>query len=101
MSQDTDVPTGQGFSSSAKLDCTTANGSLSASSLLYFEQLIEGQNLQYLKKGTSSAESTTLSFGLSQTKLELIFVKYLIMIIQEQFLNLIQFHLLILGKRKP
>jgi hypothetical protein len=68
MSQDTDVPTGQGFSSSAKLDCTTANGSLSASSLLYFEQLIEGQNLQYLKKGTSSAESTTLSFWVKSNK---------------------------------
>ena len=68
MSQDTDVPTGQGFSSSTKLDCTTANGSLSASSLLYFEQLIEGQNLQYLKKGTSSAESTTLSFWVKSNK---------------------------------
>jgi len=68
MSQDTDVPTGQGFSSSAKLDCTTANGSLSANSLLYFEQLIEGKNLQYLKKGTSSAESTTLSFWVKSNK---------------------------------
>jgi len=31
-------------------------------------QLIEGQNLQYLKKGTSSAESLTLSFWVKATK---------------------------------
>ena len=30
MSQDTDVPTGQGFAKSLKLDCTTANASLSS-----------------------------------------------------------------------
>src|SRR5210317_854398 len=34
MSQDTDVPSGQGFVNSAKLNCTTANGSLSAISTL-------------------------------------------------------------------
>ena len=68
QTQSTDVPTGQGFAKSAKLDCTTANGSLSANSLLYFQQRIEGQNLQYLKKGTSSAESTTLSFWVKSNK---------------------------------
>src|SRR6056300_1314554 len=30
QSQDTDVPSGQGFSKSLKMDCTTANASLSA-----------------------------------------------------------------------
>jgi hypothetical protein len=30
MSQSTDVPTGQGFAKSLKLDCTTADASLSA-----------------------------------------------------------------------
>ena len=68
QTQSTDVPTGQGFAKSAKLDCTTANGSLSANSLLYFQQRVEGQNLQYLKKGTSSAESTTLSFWVKSNK---------------------------------
>jgi hypothetical protein len=68
ITQDTDVPTGQGFAKSTKLDCTTANGSLSADSLLLFQQKLEGQNLQYLKKGTSSAESLTLSFWVKSNK---------------------------------
>ena len=36
------------------------------------QQRFEGQNLQYLKKGTSYAESLTYLFGLNQIKLELI-----------------------------
>jgi len=68
MSQSTDVPTGQGFANSLKLDCTTANGSLSADSLLYLTQKLEGQNLQYIKKGTSSAESLTVSFWVKSNK---------------------------------
>ena len=68
MSQSTDVPSGYGFATSLKMDCTTANGSLSSNSVLYFQQKIEGQNLQYLKKGTSSAESLTLSFWVKATK---------------------------------
>ena len=61
-SQSTDVPSGQGFSSSMKWDCTTADASLSASDTFAIQHRIEAQNLQYLKKGTSSAESVTLSF---------------------------------------
>jgi hypothetical protein len=68
ISQDTDVPSSQGFQKSTKVDCTTANGSLSAGSLFYIQQLFEGQNLQYLKKGTSSAESLTLSFWVKSVK---------------------------------
>jgi hypothetical protein len=68
LSQDTDVPSGQGFSKSMKYDCTTADGSLSASSLLLFQQKFEGQNLQYLKKGTANAESLTLSFWVKSNK---------------------------------
>jgi hypothetical protein len=67
-SQSTDVPTGQGFASSFKVDCTTADASPSASDLVVVQQKIEGQNLQYLKKGTSSAESTTLSFWVKSSK---------------------------------
>jgi len=62
VSQDSDVPTGQGFVKSLKFDCTTADASLAADGALSFRQAIEGQNLQYLKKGTSNAESLTLSF---------------------------------------
>ena len=39
-----------GFSNSLKLDCTTANGSLSSGSYLIVAQSIEAQNLQYIKK---------------------------------------------------
>jgi hypothetical protein len=68
QSQSTDVPTGQGFATSLKMDCTTANGSLSANSRILIAQSIEGQNLQYLKKGTANAVSTTLSFWVKSTK---------------------------------
>ena len=68
ISQSTDVPTGQGFGYSQKFDCTTADASLSAGDYVVLQQRIEGQNLQYLKKGTSSAESTTLSFWVYATK---------------------------------
>ena len=68
QTQDTDVPSGQGLSTSLKLDCTTANTSLSASSLIAIEQRFEGQNLQHLKYGTSSAESMTLSFWVKSNK---------------------------------
>ena len=68
MSQSTDVPTGQGFAKSLKMDCTTANGSLSADSQAQISQGIEGQNLQYIKKGTSSAESLTWSFWTKSNK---------------------------------
>ena len=68
QTQSTDVPTGQGFATSLKMDCTTANASLSASSNLKIQQRLEGQNLQYIKKGTSSAESTTASFWVKSNK---------------------------------
>jgi len=67
VSQSTDVPSGQGFAKSMKFDCTTSNASPS-SGFLGVGQSIEGQNLQYLKKGTSSAESLTLSFWIKSTK---------------------------------
>jgi len=62
QTQDTDVPTGQGFAYSLKMDCTTAQASLASNDLLRIQQFFEGQNLQYLKYGTSSAESLTASF---------------------------------------
>ena len=68
VSQDTTVPTGQGFAKSFKMDCTTANASLSAGSYVVIQHLVEAQNLQYLKFGTSSAESLTLSFWVKSNK---------------------------------
>jgi hypothetical protein len=68
ITQDTDVPSGQGFSNSIKLDCTTANASLSSNELLHVLQRIEAQNLQHLKFGTSNAESLTASFWVKSNK---------------------------------
>ena len=68
VSQSSDVPTGQGFQKSFKLDCTTADASLASGDINTFEQRIEGQNLQYLKKGTSNAESVTVSFWVKTNK---------------------------------
>jgi hypothetical protein len=68
QSQSTDVPTGQGFSKSLKMDCTTADASPASSDLLQLRTAFEGQNLQQLKFGTSSAESLTLSFWVKSNK---------------------------------
>ncbi len=68
ISQSTTVPTGQGFATSVKYDCTTADGSLAAGDYLLFQQIVEAQNLQYLKFGTSSAQSLTLSFWVRSIK---------------------------------
>jgi hypothetical protein len=66
VSQSTNAP--DGFSNSYKFDCTTANASLSAGSSLRFVTRLEGQDLQHLKKGTSGAESITLSFWVRSAK---------------------------------
>ena len=68
QSQSTDVPSGQGFAKSLKMDCTTADASPASGDFLIIQQGLEGQNLQLLKKGTSSAESITLSFWVKSNK---------------------------------
>ena len=68
QSQDTDVPTGQGFTTSLKMDCTTAAGSPDADDAISIQQKIEAQNLQLLRYGTSSAKKVTLSFWVKATK---------------------------------
>ena len=58
-----------GFGNSLKYDCTTAESSLSnADARLFISHRMEGQNLQQLKKGTSSAEKITISFYVKSTK---------------------------------
>ncbi len=68
QTQSTDVPTGQGFAKSLKMDCTTADASLATNDMCRIQQSFEGQNLQYLKFGTSSAQSTTVSFWVKSNK---------------------------------
>jgi len=67
MSQDSDVPSGQGFSNSVKYTCTSG-ATKSADAQLRLNQYIEAQNLQHLKYGTANAESTTLSFWVKSNK---------------------------------
>jgi hypothetical protein len=66
LSQSTDAPAG--FANSFKLDCTTADASLAAGDLVLFSQRFEGQDLQHLQKGTSSAKSLTASFWVKSSK---------------------------------
>ena len=68
QTQSTDVPSGQGFAKSLKMDCTTADTSLATNDMCRIQQSFEGQNLQYLKFGTSSAQSTTVSFWVKSNK---------------------------------
>ena len=63
VSQSTTAP--DGFSNSFKIDCTTEDAS---PNYLILSQRFEGQNLQHLKKGTSNAESVTLSFWVRSSK---------------------------------
>ena len=67
-SQSTDVPTGQGFAKSLKMDCTTADASPASGDFNLVAQIFEGQMLQYLNKGRSTAKSLTLSFWVKATK---------------------------------
>ena len=60
MTQDSSAP--EGFANSTKLACTTADTSIASGELFNLSQLIEGQNLQTFKKGTSSALPMTISF---------------------------------------
>lgn len=68
QTQDTDVPTGQGFANSLKMACTTADATLSADDAFAFRYKIEGQMLQHLKYGTSNAEQITMSFWVKSNK---------------------------------
>jgi hypothetical protein len=68
QSQSTDVPTGQSFATSLKMDCTTADASPASADRMFLYQRFEGQMLQYLKKGTASAQSLTLSFWVKSNK---------------------------------
>ena len=62
MNVDSSGPTNTEFRKSANVICTTADSSLAASDVARFLQRIEGQNFQSIKKGTSAAESLTVSF---------------------------------------
>ena len=66
LSQSTDTP--DNFGKSLKMDCTAANTSLSVGSNLQLIQYFEGQDLQDVAKGTSSAKEITVSFYVKTNK---------------------------------
>jgi len=66
VSQSSTAPTG--FKNSYKVDCTTADASLGSEDLLRVAYRIEGQDLQQLAYGTSSANTITLSFYVRSNK---------------------------------
>ena len=68
LSQDTNVPSGQGFAYSYKIDVTTADATVDAADRADFIYRFEGQDLQQIAKGTSGAKAMTLSFWISSPK---------------------------------
>ena len=60
LDQSTDTP--DGYPNSLKLSVGTVESAIAADEFLQFGQVIEGQNLQHLKWGTSDAETLSLSF---------------------------------------
>jgi len=60
ISQSSTAP--DGFTSSFKVDCTTADTSLAAGAYVICQHRLEAQNLQHLNYGSSSAKKVTLSF---------------------------------------
>jgi hypothetical protein len=57
-----DAPTGSGFRKSWKTLCTTADATPAAGDFVLFQQFLEGQDVQRIRKGTSSAQQLTMSF---------------------------------------
>ena len=68
LSQDTDVPSGKGFSKSYKIQCTTADASPAATDYLETRYRFEGLDLQMLQWGTSDAKPLTVSFWIKCKK---------------------------------
>ena len=60
MTQDSSAP--EGFANSTKFQCTTADTSVAAGEFFFFEQRIEGQDLQRFAKGTPGAKQFAVSF---------------------------------------
>lgn len=61
-SVESDGPSGSGLAKSLKVLCTTADASPAAADQVFVQQIIEGQDLQRIAKGTASAQQITLSF---------------------------------------
>ena len=69
ISQDTDVPSGEGFSNSYEVNVTTADTSIASTHMISFSQRIEAQDIRNSGWNyTSSSSFLTLSFYIKSTK---------------------------------
>jgi hypothetical protein len=76
QSIENDAPTGSGFRKSLKMLCTTATPSLGSSATAFINQRLEGQDIQMLAKGTSSANPLAVSFWVKSNKVGVYVVSF-------------------------
>ena len=62
LSQETDVPTGEGFKNSMKVTVNTNDGSIASGDYYVLQHRIEGNNSSHLMQGTANAQTITISF---------------------------------------
>ena len=62
VDQSTDVPSGQGFSNSNKVSCTTADTSQDANNQMYFQTQLEGTATTLLNYFVASPDTVTIAF---------------------------------------
>jgi len=62
LTADTDVPSGQGFTKSLKVDITTGDASISSGEHYHVRTKLEGTNVSHLMLGTANAKTVTLQF---------------------------------------
>ena len=68
MSQHSDGPTGSGFKKCLKIDCTTADASLTSDGAVNIGHRFEGLNLRSMRKGYSDAKKVTWAFWVKTNK---------------------------------
>lgn len=61
-SRESDAPSESGLRASLKMLCTAADASPAAGDVFLVRQILEGYDVQRIKKGTASAEQLTLTF---------------------------------------
>jgi len=68
QSIEADAPTGSGFRKSYKMLNTTSDASPAVTDFCYAAQILEGRDVQAIKKGTTDAQPLTLSFWTKSNK---------------------------------
>ena len=62
LSQETDVPSGEGFKNSMKVTVNTNDSSIASGDYYVLQHYIEGNNCSQLMQGTANAQTITISF---------------------------------------